>query len=257
VYDSGRKKIAEREKIEKLALSNIFPSSLGTCFCPSKRASTQKDKRQNSQAPFFHSDSPAYAPASDPGTYSLGSSIVEKCRIAYSLAMTAGVVSSDPSRFLQKKERPTSLDHLCDLGHQRLVNQAVDVEAAHAVDQAKVEVAKVERRQVEAVEQAQLPQLQNHLQLLELEQRLQVELALLEQVLERQNVEVVDRAELRQKLQIQAVDNVKVLEVLVLEVEVVELRQVERGAGRDVRGRGGSGNSGKGADEDAGGLHFE
>lgn len=159
---------------------------------------------------------------------------------------------------LSAEEGLTRLDHLCDLGRQRLVNQAVDVEAAHAVDQAKVDVVEVERRKVEAVEQAQLGQLQHHLQLLELEQRLQVELALLEQVLERQNVEVVDRAELRQKLQVQAVDHVEVLEVLVLEVEVVELREVERAAGGDVRGRGGGGNgSGESANEDAGGLHFE
>lgn len=179
--------------------------------------------------------------------------------LSYSLETTAGgVVSSFRLYFFTLSGiELTSLDDLCDLGGQRLVDQAVDVKAADAVDEAKVQVAEVERRKVEAVEQAELGQLQHHLQLLELKKVLQAELALLEQALERQDVEVVDRAKLGQELQIQTVDDIQVLEVLVLEAEVVELREVERSPGLDVLSGRSSGNGGQSADDDAGGLHFE
>lgn len=152
------------------------------------------------------------------------------------------------------------LDDSLELRNQALLDERRDIEAADAAKKAKVENVELESAEVEVSEDTEATELRQKSDLLELEQGVDVEAVADEELLEAANVEVVEGGELGKGLEVEAVDSEKVLEVLVAEVEVVEGTEVNAGAllsGGRGAGRGSSGESGKSADEDGRGLHFD
>lgn len=152
------------------------------------------------------------------------------------------------------------LDDGLDLGDERLVDKRADVEATNATNETKVEDVKLERAEIEVAEETEAAELRQESNLLQLEESVDVELVLDKQLLEATDVEVVEGSQLSESLEVEVVDGEQVLEVLVGEAEVVELADVEGssllGGGRSAGGSSSS-DSGEGADEDGGDLHFD
>ena len=153
-------------------------------------------------------------------------------------------------------------------------DELAKVDDANVVEQAEVEEVQLQAGEVEAVENAELADLQEGVQGLELQQAVEVEDLVLEEALELQHVEVVDLSEAAQQVQLQRVDVEQVVEVDLLEAaEVVDQTEVEGdGAliddltgrplgdvGRCGRGdgRGGGSEGGQSRDDDGEELHFD
>ncbi len=158
------------------------------------------------------------------------------------------------------------LDDGLELGDQGGVDEGGEVEAADGgAEQAEVEGAELEGGEVEVAEDAEAGELAQQGDLLQLQQGVDVERVLHEDVLEAAQVQVVERGQLHERLQVEPVDGVEVLQVLVGERELVEGAQVDReplrGGGRRGRGggsgRGRGGEGREGADDDADGLHLD
>lgn len=154
--------------------------------------------------------------------------------------------------------RTSLLDDGLDLRDEGLVDQRGDIEAADgAAEDAEVEGVDLEGGQVEVAEDAEPAELGEQGDLLQLQEGVDVDGVLHEDGLEHVQVQVVDGRQLHQRVQVQAVDRVEVLQVLVLERELVEGVQVHgRPLLRLGAGRGGAGDGGKGADEHRSRLHF-
>ena len=165
------------------------------------------------------------------------------------------------------EERGNSLTlsrYLLDLANNVGRDELLEVEHTDVVEETELEVLQLERGEVEAAEHAELVDLQEGVQRLQLEQALDVKDILLEEGLELQDVEVVDVGQVAEELELQRVDVEQVVEVDLAElVEPVELVDVElEPAGLDVGGgsgrggRGGGDQGGQGRDEESSRLHF-
>jgi hypothetical protein len=141
-----------------------------------------------------------------------------------------------------------------DLGHDLGVDELLEADTAEVVEQAEVELVQAEVGEVEGAEHTRLGEQEEVLELLELEQRLEVELVAAEQAREAIEVQVVELTELGEELEVKAVDVEQVVEVGLGELQVVELAEVEAVAALLSRGR--SDQGGQGRDKDGGGLHF-
>lgn len=160
------------------------------------------------------------------------------------------------------------LDDGGDLGHQGGVDQGAEVEGADALDEAELEDLEVQAGQVDGgvAEDAELLELEQGLQLLELEDVVDAEGGGREEGLEGEGVEVVVDGELLEQVHVERVDGVQVAQVQRVEGQVVERAGVEGaallGGGRQVvvgggGGGGGGGDGGQGTSEDGGELHFD
>lgn len=142
-----------------------------------------------------------------------------------------------------------------DLGDQRSIDERAEVESTDVVDEAELESSKVEAGEVEGVEDAELTELEEHLQLLELEDGVDVEDVGREQGLEGQSVEVVLDGELLEQAQVEGVDDVEVAQVKGVEAEAVELGSVENTT--LLSSGGSSGEGGESASDHGGETHFD
>lgn len=149
----------------------------------------------------------------------------------------------------------TTLDDRGDLGNQRSINQRAQVEGTNVVDEAELEKLELQVAEVEGIKHAELTELEEDLELLELEDGVDVEDVGREQTLESQSVEVVADGELLEETQVQRVDDVQVAEVKGVEAQVVQGAGIEDTA--LLSSGGGRGNGGKSASEDSGELHFD
>jgi hypothetical protein len=148
------------------------------------------------------------------------------------------------------------LDNILDLRSQRLVNELRQIDAANVVDESKVQCFQFQGAEVKAAQNTNVLELDDHLDLLELEKRVQVEVVVVEQALEGVEVEVVGLSELHQRLQFQVADDAHVTNIDAAELEVVELACREI-TGPALRGRGSRGNSREGEYDGRGELHLE
>ncbi len=92
-------------------------------------------------------------------------------------------------------KRLTLAGDYLNLRNSRLLDELSEVEAADVAEETELESAELQAGEIEAVEQTELLKLEDLLELLELEQGVEVKAVALEQVLEGEHVEVVDRAE--------------------------------------------------------------
>lgn len=147
------------------------------------------------------------------------------------------------------------LRDLSDLGNQGGIDQGGQVEGADVVNETKLQGLEVQAGQVKGVEDAELAELEQGLELLELQEGVDVKVVALEETLEGKGVEVVLDSQGVEELQVQGVDDVQVVDVQGVELlQVVELRDVQRTA---LLGGSGGGDSGEGTGEDGRELHFE
>lgn len=142
-----------------------------------------------------------------------------------------------------------------DLGHQGSIDERAEVEGTDVVDKAELESSKVEAGEVEGVEDTELTELEEHLQLLELEDGVDVKDVGGEERLKSQSVEVVLDGELLEQAQVEGIDDVEVAQVKGVEAEAVELGSVEDTA--LLSSGGGSGEGGESASDHGGETHFD
>lgn len=142
-----------------------------------------------------------------------------------------------------------------DLGHQGGIDERAEVESTDVVYETELESSEVEAGEVEGVEDAELTELEDHLQLLQLKDGVDVEDVGREQRLEGQSVEVVLDGELLEQAQVKGVDDVEVAQVKGVETEAVELGSVEYTA--LLSSGGGSGEGGESASDHGGETHFD
>lgn len=142
-----------------------------------------------------------------------------------------------------------------DLRHQGSIDERAEVESTDVVDEAELESGKVQAAEVEGVEDAELTELEQGLELLELQDGVDVEDVGGEQRLKGQSVEVVLDGELLEQTQVEGVDDVEVAQVQGVEAEAVELGGVE--GTTLLSSGGGSGEGGEGASDHGGETHFD
>jgi hypothetical protein len=143
-------------------------------------------------------------------------------------------------------------------------DELLQVENTDVVEQTEVEVLELERGEVESAENAELVDLEEGVQRLQLEKALKVEGLLLEEALELQNVEVVDAGQVAKEAELQGVDVEQVVQVDLVEVLEavegvdVELKGARLKAGGGSRGsrRGGDSQGGESRDDEGNRLHF-
>jgi hypothetical protein len=142
-------------------------------------------------------------------------------------------------------------------------DELLEIQNTDVVEETKLELLELETAQVEAIENTELVDLEEGVELLELEERSEVKLVLLEKTLELKDVEVVNVGKVAKETKLKGVDVEQVVKVdLVETLEAIEGVDIKgKGALVDLsssRGnsRGSGSEGGESRDEDGEDLHF-
>ena len=144
--------------------------------------------------------------------------------------------------------------HSLNLCHNIGRDELLQVNAANVAEETELELLELELSKIEVLEKTDGVELEDGLKLLELEERGDIKILGLEEILEAEDVEVVELSKVTEQLEVQRVEHLQVVQVdLVEAVQVVETSDIE---GSPLLSRGGNSQGGEEGGKDGRGLHF-